>query len=138
MKLITHDLIHDLTFSAHTFKCVCHIIRSMFRVLGIYNFAACYKKQFITILSLFWSLLFCQGSGWVSAIIYALFKKCPIRLHIRFLLHSSIMISDNRQTFLLRYGMSLYWASVLVGIIDASDKKRTQSLNHRVNLHPLF
>ena len=24
--------------------------------------------------------------------------------------------------------MSLYWASVLVGIIDASDKKRTQSL----------
>ena len=25
-------------FTAHTFKCVCHCIRSMFRVLGIYNF----------------------------------------------------------------------------------------------------
>ena len=29
---------HDLTFSAHTIDCVCHSIRSMFRVLGIYNF----------------------------------------------------------------------------------------------------
>ena len=34
----THDLDHDLTFSAHTFNCVCHSIRSMFRVLGVYNF----------------------------------------------------------------------------------------------------
>ena len=25
-------------FSAHTINCVCHSIRSMFRVLGIYNF----------------------------------------------------------------------------------------------------
>ena len=36
MKEITHDLNHDLTFY---FNCVCHILRSMFRVLGIYNFA---------------------------------------------------------------------------------------------------
>ena len=35
----THDLNHDLTFYAHTINCVCHSIRSMFRVLGIYNFA---------------------------------------------------------------------------------------------------
>ena len=34
----THDLNHDLIFSAHTINCVCHSIRSMFRVLGIYNF----------------------------------------------------------------------------------------------------
>ena len=34
----THDLNHDLTFSARTINCVCHSIRSMFRVLGIYNF----------------------------------------------------------------------------------------------------
>ena len=33
-----HDLNHDLTFYAHTIKCVCHSIRSMFRVLGLYNF----------------------------------------------------------------------------------------------------
>ena len=25
-------------FTAHTFKCVCHCIRTMFRVLGVYNF----------------------------------------------------------------------------------------------------
>ena len=25
-------------FTAHTFNCVCHCIRVMFRVLGIYNF----------------------------------------------------------------------------------------------------
>ena len=25
-------------FTAHTFKCVCHCRRAMFRVLGIYNF----------------------------------------------------------------------------------------------------
>ena len=40
MKGKTHDLNHDLTFYAHTFNCVCHSIRSMFRVLGIYNFAS--------------------------------------------------------------------------------------------------
>ena len=34
----THDLNHDLTFSAHIINCVCHSIRSMFRVLGVYNF----------------------------------------------------------------------------------------------------
>ena len=26
-------------FTAHTFKCVCHCRRAMFRVLGVYNFA---------------------------------------------------------------------------------------------------
>ena len=25
--------------SAHTFNCVCHCMKSMFRVLGVYNFA---------------------------------------------------------------------------------------------------
>ena len=35
----THDLNHDLTFSAHTINCVCHSMTSMFRVLGVYNFA---------------------------------------------------------------------------------------------------
>ena len=28
-------------FTAHTFKCVCHCIRTMFRVLSVYNFANC-------------------------------------------------------------------------------------------------
>ena len=44
-----HDLNHDLTFYAHTFKCVCHSIRSMFGVLGVYNFEARaeIKKYFV-------------------------------------------------------------------------------------------
>ena len=45
MKGKTHDLNHDLTFSAHTINCVCHSIMSMFRVLGIYNFAGGLKIE---------------------------------------------------------------------------------------------
>ena len=41
MKEITHDLNHDLTFNCIQINCVCHSIRSMFRVLGIYNFSPC-------------------------------------------------------------------------------------------------
>ena len=44
MKGKTHDLNHDLTFSAHTINCVCHSIRSMFRVLGIYNFGFSFNR----------------------------------------------------------------------------------------------
>ena len=40
MKGKTHDLNNDLTFSANTINCVCHSIRSMFRVLGMYNFGS--------------------------------------------------------------------------------------------------
>ena len=31
-------------FTAHTFKCVCHCRRAMFRVLGMYNFGVTEKK----------------------------------------------------------------------------------------------
>ena len=31
-------------FTAHTFKCVCHCRRAMFRVLGMYNFGAKVKQ----------------------------------------------------------------------------------------------
>ena len=30
-------------FTAHTINCVCHSMRTMFRVLGIYNFGATHK-----------------------------------------------------------------------------------------------
>ena len=40
MKGKTHDLNHDLTFSAHTINCVCHSVRSMFRVLAMFNFGS--------------------------------------------------------------------------------------------------
>ena len=43
----THDLNHNLTFSAHTINCVCHSIRSMFRVLGMFNFAQSSEFSFI-------------------------------------------------------------------------------------------
>ena len=32
-------------FTAHTFKCVCHCRRAMFRVLGMYNFDSLLKLQ---------------------------------------------------------------------------------------------
>ena len=32
-------------FTAQTFKCVCHCRKAMFRVLGMYNFAAGVKKS---------------------------------------------------------------------------------------------
>ena len=32
-------------FTAHTFKCVCHCRRAMFRVLGMYNFASRAKSR---------------------------------------------------------------------------------------------
>ena len=44
-EMKTHDLNHDLTFSANTINCVCHSIRSMFRVLGIHNFAVSTKMN---------------------------------------------------------------------------------------------
>ena len=31
-------------FTAHTINCVCHSIRSMFRVLGMYNFDRTFSK----------------------------------------------------------------------------------------------
>ena len=36
-------------FTAHTFKCVCHFRRAMFRVLGMYNFAIDMEKCFARI-----------------------------------------------------------------------------------------
>ena len=42
-EMKNHDLNHDLIFFAHTIDCVCHSIRSMFRVLGVYNFATYLK-----------------------------------------------------------------------------------------------
>ena len=38
MQCMGQGISHDLTFYAHTINCVCHSIRSMFRVLGMYNF----------------------------------------------------------------------------------------------------
>ena len=32
-------------FTAHTFKCVCHCRRAMFRVLGMYNFDISFKRS---------------------------------------------------------------------------------------------
>ena len=35
---------YDLTFSADTINCVCHSIRSIFKVLGMYNFDTLMEK----------------------------------------------------------------------------------------------
>ena len=44
-------------FTAHTFKCVCHCRRVMFRVLGMYNFAVCVKQLNLLSLHLVRNLL---------------------------------------------------------------------------------
>ena len=38
-----------ICFTAHTFKCVCHCRRAMFRVLGMYNFVYPLKWYFFPI-----------------------------------------------------------------------------------------
>ena len=45
-------------FNAHTIDCVCHSIRSMFRVLGIYNFGPCYNFEQNQ-----WYKIFCRMYG---------------------------------------------------------------------------
>ena len=35
-------------FTAHTFNCVCHCIRAMFRVLGMYNFGRLINQNYAT------------------------------------------------------------------------------------------
>jgi hypothetical protein len=46
-----------LHFTAYTMNCVCHCIRSMFRVLGIYNFAPLLKLLFIFLSANFYLVL---------------------------------------------------------------------------------
>ena len=47
-------------FTAHTFNCVCHCIRSMFIVLGMYNFAGLFTSIYWqvsrNVLTHFWSI----------------------------------------------------------------------------------
>ena len=55
-------------FTAHTFKCVCHCRRAMFRVLGMYNFA-----QYITIFhkaeiqTVIVRCLVCLNPNWIKS-----------------------------------------------------------------------
>ena len=39
-------------FTAHTFNCVCHCIRAMFRVLGMYNFGFMSKNVFMKFMNI--------------------------------------------------------------------------------------
>ena len=39
-------------FTAHTFKCVCHCRRAMFRVLGMYNFDLAIKTPLAILLGI--------------------------------------------------------------------------------------
>ena len=43
-------------FIAHTFKCVCHCRRAMFRVLGMYNFALLFFFKVDCILPVYFSI----------------------------------------------------------------------------------
>ena len=58
LKGKTHYLNHDLTLYAHTFNCVCQSIRSMFGVLGIYNFDSGLTLAFAVGISIICNLIF--------------------------------------------------------------------------------
>ena len=58
-------------FTAHTFKCVCHCRRAMFRVLGMYNFANNSKSVqndlwLFQLFLAFFNSLYQELSGYVS------------------------------------------------------------------------
>ena len=53
-------------FTAHTFNCVCHCIRVMFRVLGMYNFGARLKiLKVCNIVQRTWFLSY-GGPSWLG------------------------------------------------------------------------
>ena len=107
MKGKSHDLNHDLTFYAHTFNCVCYSIRSMFRVLGVYNFGYGYK-----------GLVFCRNNGWKMEnmdtgitvpkwmlIVWPKILQIPQNLSAQFLCPSPNVLDFNEKR--------LHWASVV-------------------------
>ena len=55
-------------FTAHTINCVCHSIRTMFRVLGIYNFGSALKRTPV------------QGFNSFSIMLYYLFSTTYQRI----------------------------------------------------------
>ena len=55
-------------FTAHTFKCVCHCIKTMFRVLGVYNFG--YWLESTKVLSSYGPL------SYLSDIFISAWQKC--------------------------------------------------------------
>ena len=73
-------------FTAHTFKCVCHCRRAMFRVLGMYNFdwKLTLKVRFCFFLTN------CNSST---------FGRCPFRFHQNFLNFFLVKDLTNRLLF---------------------------------------
>ena len=60
-------------FTAHTFKCVCHCRRALFRVLGMYNFGFFSKKVEIV-------MQICSKNGLLKifgTILRFYYIKCP-------------------------------------------------------------
>ena len=113
MKGKTHDLNHDLTFSAHTIICVCHSIRSMFKVLGIYNFDSHMDLQFwtawavirVSLILLKYSTVshfFILGTNLISRILYHRVHSILCRLSIkrkwRFLTIMMIFLSSLKKS----------------------------------------
>ena len=64
-------------FTAHTFKCVCHSRKAMFRVLGMYNFDYCFKIENPKFTKF---LAFCQNDGLFSA--FSALQKQTLSLNV--------------------------------------------------------
>ena len=64
-------------FTAHTFKCLCHCRRAMFRVLGMYNFDFWFKNDEVKLSRFFFEIY--RAPSWFAA---AQCKPiCPERLN---------------------------------------------------------
>ena len=66
-------------FTAHTFKCVCHCRRAMFRVLGMYNFGqSVHLIVEIQVLLIFGALVTCDIEPTTSGLhMIVCMKVCP-------------------------------------------------------------
>ena len=73
-----------INFTAHTFNCVCHCMKSMFKVLGVYNFEYIQKphvkmsKNVALIFIILFQMLVCKVLGWQLAMLTTLTSNRPL------------------------------------------------------------
>ena len=75
-------------FTAHTFQCVCHCKRTMFRVLGVYNFGRSFEVTSVS-----------KKSGQTTVVIkyYSLSRFFVTDSTIEYLFESMIFLLGNKQ-----------------------------------------
>ena len=103
-------------FTAHTFNCVCHSIRTMFRVLGMYNFESGTNLIAVHYIC-FHRLKNCE------------FSRCKRKLFDRITIFLNLKRIHISGTKLWLLGNSTYHLLCLIPAIDVDQNSR--SINHR-------